>query len=64
MTRLLAQISSGCIYNGYEKRFTEEDEPNFTFNNGSFYSGSKALCEKNDLKAQSKVLYLSPAYSF
>ncbi len=39
-------ISSGCIYNGYSKIFTEEDEPNFNFKNGSFYSGSKALAEK------------------
>jgi dTDP-4-dehydrorhamnose reductase len=46
----LVQISSGCIYNGYEKKFTEEDEANFTFNNGSFYSGTKALCEKMILK--------------
>jgi|TARA_B100001094_G_scaffold332861_1_gene406937 UDP-glucose 4,6-dehydratase len=46
----LVQISSGCIYNGYEKHFTEEDEPNFTFDNGSFYSGTKALCEKMILK--------------
>ena len=29
----LVQISSGCIYNGYEKEFSEEDEPNFTFSN-------------------------------
>lgn len=42
----LVQISSGCIYNGYEKDFTEKDKPNFTFNNGSFYSGTKALCER------------------
>ncbi len=42
----LVQISSGCIYNGYEKKFTEQDEANFTFNNGSFYSGTKALCER------------------
>ena len=46
----LVQISSGCIYNGYEKHFSEEDEPNFTFINGSFYSGTKALCEKMILK--------------
>ena len=46
----LVQISSGCIYNGYEKKFTEEDKPNFTFNNGSFYSGTKALCERMILK--------------
>jgi len=43
-------ISSGCIYNGYEKIFTEEDEPNFDFNNGSFYSGTKALAEKTVLQ--------------
>lgn len=46
----LVQISSGCIYNGYEKNFSEEDDPNFTFNNGSFYSGTKALCERMILK--------------
>ena len=40
------QISSGCIYGGYEKHFTEKDTPNFDFQNGSFYSGTKALAEK------------------
>lgn len=40
------QISSGCIYGGYKKDFTEEDVPNFDFRNGSFYSGTKALAEK------------------
>lgn len=39
-------ISSGCIYNGYEREFTEEDASNFDIQNGSFYSGSKALAEK------------------
>ena len=39
-------ISSGCIYGGYEKHFAEEDAPNFDFQNGSFYSGTKALAEK------------------
>jgi dTDP-4-dehydrorhamnose reductase len=43
-------ISSGCIYNGYKKTFCEEDQPNFNFNNGSFYSGSKAFGEKLVLK--------------
>jgi UDP-glucose 4,6-dehydratase len=43
---LLAHISSGCIYNG-DHNFTEEDEPNFDFNNGSFYSGTKALAEES-----------------
>lgn len=46
----LVQISSGCIYNGHEKAFSEDDEPNFTFKNGSFYSGTKALCERMILK--------------
>jgi UDP-glucose 4,6-dehydratase len=42
----LIHISSGCIYGGYEKAFSEEDPPNFDFQNGSFYSGTKALAEK------------------
>ena len=42
----LVHVSSGCIYGGYEKNFTEEDVPNFDFQNGSFYSGTKALAEK------------------
>ena len=43
----LMHISSGCIYNGYTKSYTEEDPPDFCFktNNGSFYSGCKALAE-------------------
>lgn len=31
-------IGSGCIYNGYEKSYTEDDPPNFS---GSFYSRTK-----------------------
>lgn len=42
----IVHISSGCVYTGYEKEFTEEDPPNFDFKNGSFYSGSKALGQK------------------
>lgn len=42
----LAHISSGCIYGGYSKDFSEADDPNFDFINGSFYSGTKALAEK------------------
>jgi len=43
----LAHVSSGCIYNGYEKEFTEEDQPNFSFKCPpcSFYSGTKAMSE-------------------
>lgn len=42
----LTHISSGCIYSGYDKHFKESDLPNFDFQNGSFYSGTKALAEK------------------
>lgn len=47
----LGHVSSGCIYQGRREdglAFTEKDEPNFTFdkNNGSFYSGTKAVSEK------------------
>lgn len=47
----LGHVSSGCIYTGRREdggAFTEEDEPNFTFNqnNCSFYSGTKAIAEK------------------
>lgn len=40
-------VSSGCIYTGYEKAFSENDEPNFgIFNpNSSFYSKSKHAFE-------------------
>lgn len=37
-------ISSGCVYTGYvDGGWEEDDVPNFTFDNGSFYSASKAL---------------------
>lgn len=47
----LGHVSSGCIYQGRREDglpFNEKDEPNFTFdkNNGSFYSGTKAVGEK------------------
>ena len=40
-------ISSGCIYNGYEKQYTEDDEPNFGLFNeeSSTYSKSKHAYE-------------------
>jgi len=46
----LGHVSSGCIYEGRRsdgKPFTEEDEPNFSFdyNNSSFYSGTKVIAE-------------------
>lgn len=40
----IVHVSSGCVYTGYKAGgWTEEDIPNFNFNTGSFYSGSKAL---------------------
>ena len=43
----LIHISSGCIYTGYDKEFTEEDEPNFGMmsNVSSWYSKTKHACE-------------------
>lgn len=39
-------ISSGCIYTGYDKEYTEDDTPNFgMFNDSSFYSKSKHAYE-------------------
>lgn len=39
-------ISSGCIYTGYNKEYTELDEPNFgLYNNSSWYSKTKHACE-------------------
>lgn len=39
----VVHIGSGCVYTGYEKAFTEEDEPNFGLfsNDSSFYSKCK-----------------------
>ena len=35
-------VSSGCIYTGYDKPYTEEDEPNFgLYNKSSWYSKTK-----------------------
>lgn len=39
----LINIGSGCIYTGYEKEWTEEDEPNFE---GSFYSRCKRMSQE------------------
>lgn len=43
----MAHVSSGCIYNGHDKVYTEQDAPDFSFvqNNCSFYSGTKAQSE-------------------
>lgn len=42
----IVHITSGCVYTGYKDGgWTEEDRPNFTLANGSFYSGIKALAQ-------------------
>jgi dTDP-4-dehydrorhamnose reductase len=43
----LIHVSSGCIYSGYEKTYTEEDFPDFglTNPNSSFYSKCKHIFE-------------------
>ena len=40
-------VSSGCIYTGYEKWYTEQDEPNFGLSSedSSWYSKTKHACE-------------------
>jgi len=43
----IIHISSGCVYTGHEKDYSEEDEPNFGIynQNSSFYSKTKHACE-------------------
>ena len=53
----ILHISSGCVYTGYQKEWAEEDAPNFTFNNASFYSACKALSQ-NLLSEHLKESYL------
>lgn len=52
----LIHISSGCIYDGYDKKYTEEDEPDFGLMNplSSWYSKTKHACEM--------MLKQTPAY--
>ena len=48
----LINISSGCIFSGYEKQFTEDCSPNFGLwsTDSSWYSKSKHACELSLLK--------------
>jgi dTDP-4-dehydrorhamnose reductase len=43
----VVHVGSGCIYTGYDKDYTEEDEPNFGLysNDSSFYSKCKHASE-------------------
>ena len=45
-TLVKSYIYVNDVLHGYSKHFTEEDPSNFDFQNGSFYSGTKALAEK------------------
>jgi len=50
-------ISSGCIYNGYDKEFTETDKPNFgLFDHSSFYSKSKHAFELMSNNLDNKIV--------
>jgi dTDP-4-dehydrorhamnose reductase len=53
----LIHISSGCIYTGYEKEYTEKDPPNFGLfdNDSSWYSKTKHAAE---LELQDKNAYI------
>lgn len=43
----IIHITSGCVYDGYpEGGYSEEHVSNFNMDNGSFYSGTKALFEQ------------------
>jgi|SRR3989344_3280390 len=52
-----AHLSSGCIYDGYQREFTEGNRPNF---DGSLYSATKATAEKllTELYPDSLILRL------
>lgn len=42
----VVHVTSGCVYDGYPPGgYTEQDPPDFNFDNGSFYSGTKALAQ-------------------
>ena len=51
-------VSSGCIYDGYTKRFEETDQPNFGLTNpdSSWYSKTKHACEMMLRKTDATIL--------
>lgn len=50
-------VSSGCIFTGYDKTYTEEDVPNFgLWNESSFYSKSKHAYETLTTRYPVKIL--------
>lgn len=61
----IIHISSGCIYTGYEKDYTEEDEPNFGIynQNSSFYSKTKHACELSLKNTNSYIFRIRMPFS-
>lgn len=51
-------VSSGCIYTGYDKDYTEQDEPNFGLSSedSSWYSKTKHACEIALKKSDAYIL--------
>lgn len=51
-------ISSGCVFEGYQREWTEEDVPNYGFfeNHSSFYSKTKHLFEMLSKDLRGRVL--------
>lgn len=55
----ILHVSTGCVYIGYkENGWLETDTPNFTFDNGSFYNGSKSLLQ------ELLQIYMTKSYLF
>jgi len=61
----IIHISSGCVYTGYEKDYTEEDEPNFGIYNkeSSFYSKTKHACELSLKNSNSYIFRIRMPFS-
>ena len=61
----IIHISSGCVYTGYEKDYTEEDEPNFGIYNkeSSFYSKTKHACELSLKNTNSYIFRIRMPFS-
>lgn len=62
----IIHISSGCVYTGYDKDYTEEDEPNFGIynQNSSFYSKTKHACELSLKNTSSYIFRIRMPFSY
>lgn len=60
----LIHISSGCIYTGYDKNWTEQDDPNFgLYNHSSWYSKTKHAAETLMNTHRSTILRIRMPFS-